>query len=647
MNAGLDAVSIMTGEQKVKGRWLRGDSIPVNTRGLRILATLFALIAANSVADAASSVTAVLSNSDAQVGETVQLEIKVSGAQSANVPQEISIDGLEIHQTGTSRNFEMHNFDVKSSVTYNYTILPQRAGRFKIPSQTIRVGSESLHTPELALNVAGGSNNAPGAPRSSQSVIGTNKAAFAELIIAKKEAYVGEMIPAVIRLAFDARARGRLQEGPELSGQGFTTQKLQQPNESRELIGGRTYQVYTFKTAISPARAGKFEIGPVQAKAVVVLPRRPSAPRTNRPRSPFDLFNLDDPFSDPFFADPFGSMGERTELTVRSESVTLDVKPLPPNAPPGFSGAIGNFTMTVDAKPKNVQAGDPITVTAAISGRGNFDRMSGPVLTDDRGWHKYPPSSKFKQDDDIGISGEKTFETVIAPNEKKTTLPPLTFAYFDPIKENYVTLRSDAIPIEVEGAAAAAPAATVPGAPAAAAKAPSSATANAAPATKAADILYQLADLGQVRSFTPLYLRSVFWISQLVPLIALLGFASWKIRQAKAGDRGAKRIAALQQESADLLRKLKRDRLSPQEYFSSASRVARVKTALARDLDPNAVDAGTIEKTFDLNENERARLRTLFERTDELRYSGTGNGDKSVPDQDREKVLELLESLRA
>src|SRR5207244_6080290 len=91
-----------------------------------------------------------------------------------------------------------------------------------------------------------------------------------------------------------------------LSSQGFTTQKLQQPRENLETIGGRTYQVYTFKTAIAAARPGKFEIGPVTAKAVVVLPRRPSTSPRTRPRSPFDLFNLDDPFSDPFFSDQLG-----------------------------------------------------------------------------------------------------------------------------------------------------------------------------------------------------------------------------------------------------------------------------------------------------------------------------------------------------
>jgi BatD DUF11 like domain len=613
----------------------------------RILFPAITLALAHSALAASPTVTAVLSDSQPQVGQMVQLEIKVNGAQSANVPETISVDGLEIHQTGTSRQFEMHNFDVTSSVTYNYTVLPQKPGQFKIPPQTVRVGNDSLKTPELVLNVAQGSNRSSSRPaQSGQAAVGS-KVAFAELVVAKKDAYVGEMIPAEIRLGFDTHARGRLQEGPELSAQGFTTQKLQQPREALETIGGRTYQVYTFKTAIAAVRSGQFEIGPVTAKAIVVLPRRPSTPRS-RPKSPFDMFGLDDPFSDPFFSDPFGSMGERTELPIKSETATLNVKPLPPNAPPNFSGAVGNFTMSVDAKPKTVQVGDPITVTSTINGRGNFDRVTGPALEDERGWHKYPPSSKFKQDDDVGISGEKTFEMVIAPNEKKSAVPPLVFAYFDPIQENYKTLRSDAVPITVEGNAAPAP--SVPAGPSASAAPTPAATTTVpapAPTTKPQDILYQMNDLGRVGSFTPIYARPIFWIAQLLPLILLLGFVGWKIRQAKIDNRDARRVAALQQESAELLRKLRRAELSPQEYFSDASRVVRVKTALAKNINPNSVDAEVAAKTFALGESERAQMRTLFERSDELRFSGGGNGADKVSSAERDEVLRLLESLRA
>src|SRR2546430_7606984 len=125
----------------------------------RILILAPIMVAATQFAIAASpSVTAVLNDSQPQVGQMVQLQIKVNGAQSANVPETISVDGLEIHQTGTSRQFEMHNFDVTSSVTYNYTVLPQKAGQFKIPPQTVRVGNSSLQSPELHLNVAASSN---------------------------------------------------------------------------------------------------------------------------------------------------------------------------------------------------------------------------------------------------------------------------------------------------------------------------------------------------------------------------------------------------------------------------------------------------------------------------------------------------------
>src|SRR5437588_1767331 len=611
--------------------------------------TPLAIAAMQSSFAASPSVTAVLSNSQPAVGQIVQLEIKISGANKAKVPESISVDGLEIHQTGqmyeSSLSFGFGGNEGSSSATYTYSVLPLKAGQFNIPPQTVRVGSDSLRTPELVLNVAQGSRGSAGSSQSGQTQV-ASKLAFAELVVAKKDAYVGEMVPAEIRLGFDPRARGRLQDGPELSGQGFTTQKLQQPRENLETIGGRTYQVYTFKTAIAAARPGKLEIGTVTAKAVVVLPRRPSTSPRTRPRSPFDLFNLDDPFSDPFFSDPFGSTGERTELPIQSETAALNVKPLPPNPPPNFSGAIGNFTMTADAKPKTVQVGDPITVTSTIAGRGNFDRMNGPALEDERGWHKYPPSSKFKQDDDVGMSGEKTFEMVIAPNEKKPAVPPLVFAFFDPVKETYVTLRSTAVPIQVEGGAGPS-AATTPAVAATSAAPTSTVGVTPAPTAKPQDILYQLIDLGRVRSFTPIYARPVFWIAQLVSFILLLGFVGWKIRRAKIDNLEAQRTAALQQESGELLRKLRRGELSPQEYFSNASRVVRVKTALVKNLNPNAVDAETAAKAFDLGEHERAQLRTLFDRSDELRFSGSGNGAKTISSEEREEVLRLLESLHA
>jgi BatD DUF11 like domain len=618
----------------------------------RSLFVVLGVIASAQFAQADSpKVTAVLNSSQTVLGQPVQLEIRITGARGAEAPEEILVDGLEIHRTGTSQRIEMNNLNLTTSVIYDYTVMPMRAGMFTIPSQTIRVGNNSLRTPALTLNVADSSGRPSGGrPGRDTPATSADNLVFAELIIPKKTAYVGEVVPVQIRMGFDPRIHPRLIEPPEITGQGFTAQKLQETGQNAETIGGRPYEVVTYKTAIAAARAGKFEIGPVQAKAQVVVPRRPSAPRSrSRTRSPFDLFDLDDPFSDPFFSNPFSQFGERRNVEIKSQPVALEVKPLPPNAPSSFSGAIGNFTMATDAKPKNVQVGDPITVTNTISGRGNFDRVNAPVVEDERGWHKYPPSSKFKQDDEVGISGTKTFETVISPNEKKQALPLLAFSYFDPVKEQYVTLRNEPIPISVQGGAAVAQnaGATQPAAPTPAAVAAGSAT----PAsTKPQDILYQLTERPRTReSFAPIYTQKVFWAAQLMPLLALIGFAGWKIRRAKINNREAQRVASLQHEAAALMHKLHRDELSPREYYAEASRVVRVKAALAsgsRRIDPNMVDVDTAAETFKLNSDSRDRLRRLFEQSDEWQYSGAHNGPGRVSPENRRDVLDLIENLK-
>ena len=349
----------------------------------------------------------------------------------------------------------MQNFDISQSTIYSYTILPMKSGTFRIPPQTVKVGGSSFKTPELEFTVAAG--NAPN--QGSQSRGNPNgqtvnaKLAFSDITVVKPTAYVGEVMPVEIRIGFNSRSPHQLLGEPEIAGQGFTIQKLQTSGRSRmEAINGANYEVIAFKTAIAGTRAGKLEIGPAQAPAVVVVPRQQRGSRSQL-QSPFDRFNLDDLFNDPFFADAYAAFGEQRKIAITSDPVALEVKPLPPNAPASFSGAIGNFSLHVEANPKNVQVGDPVTVTATISGRGNFDRVSAPALPDTKGWHSYPPTSKFKQDDDVGISGTKTFEIVLSPNERKDAIPPLEFTYFDPLSEKYVSAKSSAIPIHVEGEA--------------------------------------------------------------------------------------------------------------------------------------------------------------------------------------------------
>ena len=610
------------------------------SRRVRLLLGIVLLGSAAPLARAdAPTVTAVLTSSETEVDRPVQLEIKITGDANATPPNEINIDGLDIRYTGQSQLVEGRNFRFTYSFVYSYTIVPLKAGTFTIPPQVVPTNSGPLRTPALTLNVSPNDDgNATSRRGARNQGLDMKSIAFCELVIPKTTAYVGETVPAEIRLGFNARVPSRLVEPASFSGQGFTSQQVKQPEQTTRSINGRVYEVLIYKTAITPVKSGKLEITAKDAKAIVQIPRR----STTRPRSPYDIFGMDDPFNDPFFADPFGGLSEQREIKLTSQPTTIDVKPLPPNPPLSFSGAVGHFSLTSDVKPKNAQVGDPLTVTATISGRGNFDRVNAPTLESDSGWHTYPPSSNFKADDDIGISGTKSFELVLTPNEPKKAVPALLFSYFDPIKEAYVMLKSDHIPVVVEGTPlisstpAIVSASVTPGPPAA----------RPTVATEAQDILYQLNDHGRWdQIFAPVFRQPVFWAMQVVPFLGLIGFFGSEMRRRRLENREGRRRAAWEHETAELQKKLRRADDPADRYFAEALRVVQLKTALARRVEPNTVDAETAVAAFDLPEEKRNRMRELFRRSDELRYSGRQNGNGAVAEQTRREVLELIDSL--
>jgi BatD DUF11 like domain len=645
MNTGECFLSIRTGEKlrEIQGAMI---SLSMGQRVSRIVRLTFLLVGSAFALPLARAdepaVTAVLTSSETEVDRPVQLQIKVTGDNSAIPPNDITVDGLDIRYTGQSQLLEGRNLRFSYSSVYQYTILPLKAGSFTIPPQTVHTSSGTLRTPALTLNVApndNGSTSSGRGARGSGNQADPRKVVFCELVIPKKTAYVGEVIPIEIRLGFNFAARSGLVEPATLAGQGFTSQKMQNPDEAIRSINGQNYHVLTYRNAITPAKSGRLEITAKDAKAVVQVPRRSG----NRPRSPFDLFGMDDPFNDPFFADPFNGMTEQREVKFSSEPVTIEVKPLPPNAPPTFAGAVGNFSLTTEVKPKTAQVGDPLTVTANITGRGNFDRVTAPGLESDRGWHAYPPSANFRADDDIGISGTKTFELVLTPNEPKKAVPPLLFTYFDPLKETYVTLKSEQLAVVVEGGAASTPAIA-----SAAVSPPAAAQPTASPQPQ--DILYQLNEHGRWdQKFTPVAMNPAFWAAQAMPFLGLIGFFGWEMRRRRFADREEQRRAAWEHETAELQRKLRRGEDPADRYFAEAMRLVQLKTALAASpnggIEPGSVDAETALAAFELSEEKRAQMRELFRRSDELRYSGRQNGNGVVAEQTRLEVLDLIDSL--
>ena len=612
------------------------------TRAALAAVVFFALPHFTRAADATAE--AILSDTTTEIGHAVELEIKVSGARNAEPPRNISISGLSIggmsQSSNSSFNFINGSLSSSSSTTFTFPVIPERAGTFTIPSFTLDADGKKLTTRPLTLTVrasgSGGASTGGSAPNNA----GTNapasetngRIAFAELIIPKQTAYVGEAIPTEFRVYFDARIRVQANQQPSIKGEGLTIQKFAQPREEQIQKDGQTYNFVTYKTAITPVKSGKLTLGPVELPFVAVVPVKRNA---QRPR----LGNgLDAFFNDPFFNNAFGGYEQR-QMVVKSDGLDIDVKPLPEaNKPKTFSGAVGQFDpIKTEANPANLKAGDPITLTLKISGRGNFERVNAPHMIEEAGWRSYPASGKFTQDDDVGISGTKVFEMALIPEEKKTKLPRVEFSYFDPAAEKYVTLNAERLPIVVEGkiaqpttvASAAAPAAPSPTA--------------AKPAKKTDDIHYIVT--GPARwggNFSPIYLRAIFWQAQAVPLVALLGFVGFQIYRRRDRDSLAKQLAEWKREKGELMKTLHRADVGAENFYDAAVRCIQIEAARISHVSPSTIGASEAVAAKPLDEAAASGVGSVFHAREELLYAGGAVTKSRISDDVRRRVLETI-----
>ncbi|HEX8373241.1 MAG TPA: BatD family protein, partial [Chthoniobacterales bacterium] len=387
---------------------------------------------------------------------------------------------------------------------------------------------------------------------------------------------------------------------PQIEGEGFSKLRFPQARIEQKSIKGKDYRVLSYQTSLVAAKAGELKVGPASLNFVVGLPQR------RQQRSPFD-----DPFGADPFAHFFGNQRIEREMTLQSDPATLHIKQLPTPRPPGFAGAVGQFTLTADAKPTQVKVGEPITYNSTISGRGNFDLVTAPTLSTTDGWRTYPAIGKLTPNDEMGVSGDKTFQMALIPEKKATALPPLQFVYFDPAQEKFITLESPPISVQVEGQAIAAatppPQKSAPNASPTPAVAPEVAPESDLPPVKTA--------LGEVRSFRPIWESATFWAWQSLPLI-LLGALLWPIIAGVfAPDSAETRQRKLNEERASLATALRST--DPGTFFPAAARQLEIDAELAGQSNPSSAEiAGRFS-------DEQAEIvQEILSRRDEIAYGG-------------------------
>jgi len=567
------------------------------------------------------SVEARLSRDVTTLSEPVQFEVRIKGGQPSGPPPRISAEGMEIRFVGNQKSFSMSlGGPAESTVSLLYQVTGEQHGRFTIPGVEVEVEGRKYTTQPIALSIQQNAAPADGeAPPRAQGI--------AEFTVPKTTLFVGETVPVELKLYVDTRVHWQLAEMPEVTAEGLSVQKMPEPHKVEQPVkrsDGKEYDVVTFHTAITPDKAGKIALGPAELVYMAQIPR---ARRGGS--SFFDLFDQG------MMADPFFSQTQKMKATAKP--VELTVKPLPVSGRPvDFAGAVGNFELSAEGSPKRVKMGDPVTMKIKVSGQGNFDRVTAPVLKDSAGWRSYPASNTFQADDQIATRGTKTFEMAVIPEVKKTEMPAFQFSYFDPIAGKYMTRISQPEALLVEGElAASAPVSTAPS---------SASTATPAPEKKAApptDILGLRYEAGEARhSFGPIYLRRQFLLAQGTPLVALLGFLGWRLWP--RADGAARRLATLRRERAVLLEKLRGMEIGHAEFFDGAARVVQIDTALGTGGDGAGVDAPAALSLARVDEATAEVIDEIFKTRAEALYAGGNGGGERVSGAERERVLTAL-----
>lgn len=399
------------------------------------------MLALGLIFSASSVLSAVTVDFDIQpralrMGEAAIASLTVRGADNPPAPGFPPIQGFQVNMAGTERSWSMGTgIGQESAITFRYQFLPLQTGTFTIGPFDYQINGESFKLPGIPLEVV---------PPESATATGEQPASWSELLFARLSSDRTNVVnQQVFDLTITIYSRG-LNLGRDISlmnmpDAGFSLKPFQELGTAREVVNNQVYDVRRFRCKAQALTAGTFTLEPVLRMSLLV-----QRERKKRPGMFGDSF-----FDHPFFSDPFFGNVQAQPVDVKPEALTLKVAPLPPTPATGtFAGAVGQFAFEVEAKPTDLNVGDPITLTMQISGAGNIESITAPQVLAGDDFKAYEVRLSAKDINENAAAGRKVFEQVLIPkSDKIRELPALTFTYFDTERHAYQTITRGPFPL--------------------------------------------------------------------------------------------------------------------------------------------------------------------------------------------------------
>jgi hypothetical protein len=312
--------------------------------------------------------------------------------------------------SGPSRTIRSSIINGKASqeVSFSYSVKPRKTGTFKIGAASIKVDSRILRTNPISLVVV--------ERRETQHPAQSGEDYFIRAEPSVESAYVGQQISLDYKLytLVDIESYNVLEESDY---PGFYAEDLRRFDSHivREQLNRGAYTTKILKrVALFPQQTGALAIAPLQLQ-LNLIEEEPSKPGS-------------------FF---FSRQIKR--VLAQTQPVQIEVRPLPPGAPPHFSGAVGRYSAHSNVHRAVISTDDVLAIRLTLNGNGDMKRTQAPPLELPDEFEVYEPrlieESKYESAGEI-IS-KKVFEYLALPRQVGDyTIAPV-FAFFDPDSNAY------------------------------------------------------------------------------------------------------------------------------------------------------------------------------------------------------------------
>jgi len=345
--------------------------------------------------------------------ESVRLTVTIEGG-NGEIDTSV-IKDFTVVSRGTGSSVQIINGHTTRKTNHNFILIPLSSGTLTIPPLRVKTGGQTLKTREITIKVSPSSADDT-APRD----------LFVRAVVSDNVPYVGEQIIYTFKLFSAIRIANLRFQKPEFSG--FTARQIGDSRTVQTVVNGRNFDVTELDYLLVPVTEGNKTIDSAMLGCDVI--------QRNKNRN----FGFNNFFDDQFF----GNVNSKPAV-LRTDPLTVNVKPLPENlSSDEFCGLVGQFRMKIEINERALKTGDSTTLTVTISGSGNIMDAQDPDIAVPDGFKVYQDTPE----EDIhlgptGYSGSKTFRSaLVAVTPGSYRLSPVRMVFFDPQKKQYCLMQA-------------------------------------------------------------------------------------------------------------------------------------------------------------------------------------------------------------